>query len=427
MRDEADPQTGLVGAGMDFTNAHKASGSRLSDDAISRVVALHGANTLRVARRHSLTSADAEDAYQNTLETLLTKPPNDDLARLGAWLAVVARNEALMIQRKRKKLDRTSFEEMARDWRADTSDLDDRVIDGNELRLRREALSHLTSDQLRCLLLKADGMSYDEISDATGLSYASVNRYLTEGRKAYRRMLGRIENGERCRSLEPKISMLADGTLEPDQLDQLRAHLDHCAGCRATLMDFRAAPQKVAALLPVGVGGATANAGPISNALEQVQSLLGQLQDRIAGYTPTFHSVTESSVATKIGAVTATAAALAAGGYGMQHTATDLSDQLDSPEYVAVPIAAPSQETGPTGGAPGEQAADKPSAADRPVTPTVTELVDSSTAASPSADESSQSDATANSDPYAAQPQFEAPTEFDTDTSESDTYDGFAP
>ncbi|MBJ7347193.1 MAG: sigma-70 family RNA polymerase sigma factor, partial [Thermoleophilaceae bacterium] len=60
----------------------------------------HGGQLIATARRYSGNSVDAEDAYQRALEKLLTKAPSvDSEEELIAWMCVVTRNEALMIQR----------------------------------------------------------------------------------------------------------------------------------------------------------------------------------------------------------------------------------------------------------------------------------------------------------------------------------------
>ena len=73
----------------------------------------------------------------------------------------------------------------------------DRVVEREELDIGREALLRINPDQARCLLLRADGMSYDEIAAETGYTYAKVHRALHQGRRVYRALLGR--NGIRSR------------------------------------------------------------------------------------------------------------------------------------------------------------------------------------------------------------------------------------
>ena len=49
----------------------------------------------RTARRYSICAADADDAYQRSLEILLTKAPTADRSELRPWLHTVIKHEAL--------------------------------------------------------------------------------------------------------------------------------------------------------------------------------------------------------------------------------------------------------------------------------------------------------------------------------------------
>jgi hypothetical protein len=59
------------------------------------LIAQHGASLRRTARRYSLNAEDAEDAYQRSLEILLTKAPNDRMNELVRWTHTVIKHEAL--------------------------------------------------------------------------------------------------------------------------------------------------------------------------------------------------------------------------------------------------------------------------------------------------------------------------------------------
>ena len=106
---------------------------------------------------------------------------------------------------------------------------------------------------MQCLLLKALGYSYVEITQRTGYSWTKVNRSLTEGRKRFLASFGEISSGERCERFAPMLSALCDGESTLTQEQRLRAHLRGCAGCRASLREFRGAPARLAELLPPAV------------------------------------------------------------------------------------------------------------------------------------------------------------------------------
>ena len=57
----------------------------------------------RFALRYSLCAADAEDAYQRSLEILLRKAPTADRSELRAWLHTVIKHEALAVRRQRER------------------------------------------------------------------------------------------------------------------------------------------------------------------------------------------------------------------------------------------------------------------------------------------------------------------------------------
>jgi hypothetical protein len=147
-------------------------------------------------------------------------------------------------------------------------------------------------------LLRAEGYSYKQICEETGWTYTKVNRCLTEGRKAFLDRVAGIESGDECDRLAPLLSKLADGEAGAEDLAALRPHLRSCLACRATLREYRRAPSRVAALVPLV-------AGPhlLGRLLYRVQSLLDSAQ----------HAV-EMAGAQKAVAVAAATAALAGGG-----------------------------------------------------------------------------------------------------------------
>ena len=83
--------------------------------------------------------------------------------------------------------------------------------------------------------------------------YTKVNRCLTEGRQALTVRMAGIEGGIECARLAPLLSALADGEADAQALAVLRPHMKTCLSCRARLREFRAAPARVAALLPPAV------------------------------------------------------------------------------------------------------------------------------------------------------------------------------
>ncbi len=68
------------------------------------LIARHGSALRQTARRYSLCTDDADDAYQRTLEILLTKAPSDRARELFGWTKTVIKHEALAIRQSRERL-----------------------------------------------------------------------------------------------------------------------------------------------------------------------------------------------------------------------------------------------------------------------------------------------------------------------------------
>jgi len=226
------------------------------------LIAVHGAALKQTARRYSLCADDAEDAYQRGLEILLAKAPSDRVRDLFGWSKTVVKHEALAIRRSRERLLGPPLPERdGEDWTASipANGLGPaEQLERRELTLRsREALRTLKPAERRALTLLAEGYSYAEIGELTGFSRTKVNRCLAEGRERFRRVVASSEDGTRCTELAPFLSAFCDGETSPAKEAEIRAHLHACAGCRATVRAYKAAPAAVAALAPLLPGPGT--------------------------------------------------------------------------------------------------------------------------------------------------------------------------
>lgn len=223
------------------------------------LIAQHGASLRRTARRYSLNAEDAEDAYQRSLEILLTKAPNDRMNELVRWTHTVIKHEALAVRRKRERMlggvPQSAEDSEREDWVAlipatgDGPDL--RAERGERIARSREALQTLKPAELRALTLLAEGYSYAEIGEITGFSQTKINRCLAEGRERFRSLFARSEDGSRCAEMRPLLSAFCDGEASPGDAAAVREHLRACAGCRATMRAYRATAGAAAALAPV--------------------------------------------------------------------------------------------------------------------------------------------------------------------------------
>jgi len=242
------------------------------------LVAREDAELRHTARRYSICEDDAEDAYQRALEILLVKAPSDRPRELIRWTKTVVKHEALAIRRNRERLlgaGADSVGDPVERLAADNAGPGERTEQREQVARTREALRALKPAELQTLTLLAAGYTYAEIGAETGFSQTKVNRCLAEGRERFRRLLDRSEDGSRCADLAPLLSAYCDGQASPEGEAAIREHLRACAGCRATLRAYRAAPAAVAALAP---------ALPISRSLfERAHQLLFSLHSRLTG------------------------------------------------------------------------------------------------------------------------------------------------
>jgi RNA polymerase sigma factor (sigma-70 family) len=208
----------------------------------------------RTARRYSMCGADADDAYQRSLEILLTKAPTASRAELRPWLHTVIKHEALAVRRQRERTVATTDDPSGDAAMAAPERGPEETASRRERAHRTaEALGALKPSELQCLILKALGYSYEEISHRTGFSWTKVNRSLTEGRRRFFECFGQIASGDRCDHFRPLLSAVCDGHASAEQKRDARAHLSSCQGCRAALRAYRSAPGRLAELVPPSI------------------------------------------------------------------------------------------------------------------------------------------------------------------------------
>jgi RNA polymerase sigma factor (sigma-70 family) len=331
------------------------------DEAALRLLARHGAQILATARRHAVTPEDAEDAYQRGIEILLTKAPSTSEDELIPWLKTVVKHEAWALRRQRERHSPVTDDGELRDRPAPTAVTHEQAERLERLRLGAEALGQLKPHEVRALRLKAEGFSYREICAMTGWSYTKVNRLLTEGRQAFLRRVSGIERGAECARYEPLLSALADGEASPEQLAILRPHMRTCLSCRARLREFRATPERVAALVPP-TALVVAGGGPLRSLVE---SIVGAAQQKSAVLGERVQTAAELATGQKVAAVAASAAALAGGGSAIDEFANHQGPPL--PEPVQQVEAQPVKEEVPLEPAP--PAAEAPPADPAPAAP----------------------------------------------------------
>ena len=227
-------------------------------EATTKLIDSHDAVFRRTARRYSICAEDSEDAYQRSLEILLTKAPPLEGDALVRWMQVVTKREAMAVRRQRERLlnGRPANEDDDRDpldlIASDSAGPTEQAASRERVRRSREALRALKPQELRALTLKAQGYSYAEIGEITGWTYTKINRCMAEGRKRFLQTFSDIEQGRRCEELSTALSALADGERDVIGAQDVEAHLRACGHCRAKLRAFRAIPDRVFELMPIG-------------------------------------------------------------------------------------------------------------------------------------------------------------------------------
>jgi RNA polymerase sigma factor (sigma-70 family) len=217
---------------------------------VEAMVARHGPALLRVANQFSLCHDDALDAYQRGLEIYLRRLDTVEVATEGAWMRVVVKHEAMAIRRARaQSVDRDDVDLDANVALA--RDVEEEVAGGERVDRSVEALRALKPDEAKALMLKAHGLSYQEIGRRFGWTYTKTNRAITEGRRRFMKEFKGIEDGEACARYEDVLGALADGTATSAQVVSIRPHLRHCAACRAAVRELRLSRRRrIALLLP---------------------------------------------------------------------------------------------------------------------------------------------------------------------------------
>ena len=260
---------------------------------------------MATARRFAATPEDAEDAYQRGVEILLTKAPTTAEDELVPWLRTVVKHEAWALRRQRQRAAPLADDGHVPEAQSEAALTHDQAARIDRLRVGAEALKQLKPQEIRALVLRAEGYSYKQIQEVTGWTYTKVNRCLTEGRKAFLDRVAGIEAGKECERLSPLLSKLVDGEATPDDLVALRPHIRTCLSCRAALREYRSAPATAAALVPVAVF-----ALPGRPALLDAPA---RLLEGIAGWAQKAHTAVEMASAQKVAAVAASTAVLGGG------------------------------------------------------------------------------------------------------------------
>ncbi len=295
---------------------------RLTDAArdalVVEVIRLHADGLLRLARRHSLGTEDAQDAYQRGLEIFLRHAHRLDPEGAPSWLRTVIKHEAMAVRRVRQRELAPADLDFDRIEASTTPSPDEQVVAFETVARSAEALKRLKPQEVRALWLQAQGNSYEEITQLTGWTRTKVNRCLYEGRRSFLERYAGIESGEECERWAPLLSALVDGEATTEQLVELRPHLRACPSCRGVVRELHRAAGPLRIVLPVGtVVAASAHVEPAGHVFVKVyETATTWLGERAASSFVRAQLVVDAASASagKATAIAAASAAVAGGG-----------------------------------------------------------------------------------------------------------------
>lgn len=209
------------------------------EEEITRFVTKNEARLKRSARKYSLCVDDANDVWQQALEIFITKTPGIDESALLAWMHTVVKHEAFAVKRRRLRLLGGTEDELNEsELICDRPGPDERMRRSERKARADAALQLLKRAEAKCLILKAQGFSYDEVAEITGFSWTKVNRSISEGRKSFLQIFCSIIEGGHCNIYRRDLEVLSkDNASRP--APAALAHLRGCDTCRASLRELR--------------------------------------------------------------------------------------------------------------------------------------------------------------------------------------------
>jgi RNA polymerase sigma factor (sigma-70 family) len=289
-----------------------------AEQLVLTVLGQHADALLRTARRHSLNPDDAQDAYQRGLEILLRHARRLEPERAHQWVHTVVKHEAMALRRTRQRdmaPDEIDFDLRESEHASDPADA---LLRLDRVQRSAAALRQLKPQEVQALWLKASGHSYEEIGERQGWTRTKVNRCISEGRRAFLGRYESLESGEECERWVPLLSALLDGEAKAKDAQALRGHLRSCPGCRAALRALHEGGADVRVLFPVPlvIGERVAERQDETAALvlRVYEAIVGGVHERATASVMRVQAFVEGASAAKVGAVAASAAAVAGGG-----------------------------------------------------------------------------------------------------------------
>jgi RNA polymerase sigma factor (sigma-70 family) len=291
---------------------------RPAPDLVLGTLQEHAASLLGTARRYSMCTDDAHDAYQRAVEIFIKRAHRLDSDGALPWLRTVVKHEALAVRAARQRLLGGGEIDLEARENRETATPEERAADADTLTRSAEALQRLKPQEVRALLLKAHGHSYREICGLTGWSYTKVNRCLTEGRRRFLERYALIESGAECERWADVLSAIADSEASSADLLAVRPHLRNCPACRARIREYQRVPRALGAVVPVAALVLSDVPAPAHGAAPRAlgrayEALMAGLPDRMVVSAQRLHAGLEAASSGKLAAVAMSATALGGG------------------------------------------------------------------------------------------------------------------
>lgn len=145
---------------------------------------------LGVAMKYLKDKEQAQDAVQQVFLKALTHLPQGEIQNFKGWLYILMRNHCLQLLRDKTYLtaeDALQYVPAAADAREEL------LLHDDTLEHMNEALTRLVTEQKTCItLFYLQKKSYQQITDATGFTFAQVKSHIQNGKRNLRIALQKI-------------------------------------------------------------------------------------------------------------------------------------------------------------------------------------------------------------------------------------------
>lgn len=140
-----------------------------------------------VAMKYLKDKVKAEDAVQQVFLKVLTHLPQGEINNFKGWLYILMRNHCLQQLRDREY---TSEDSVLVYVPASEDDMDSLLLHEYNLEQMTAALQELNKEQRDCIVyFYLDKMSYQQVMDKTGFSFAQVKSYIQNGKRNLKQLV----------------------------------------------------------------------------------------------------------------------------------------------------------------------------------------------------------------------------------------------